>query len=238
MPDKSIDVIVTSPPYNCGMEYEEPMTDQEYSTWIEERVIEMARVLSDSGRIIWNVSPTITPKLIPIGFMNYEILNKHLSFRDIIVWDQLNSGCETAWGSWKSASSPFFRHKVEWILIFYKGEWRKGKGVSTIAVDEFMSWTRDMWVMKCAKREFGHPAPFPREFADRAIKVFSFENDIILDPFSGSGTTALVAKNLGRRYIGVDISEEYCDIARKRLEAEEKGITVKELEKGQGALFQ
>lgn len=239
-PDNCVDLVVTSPPYNCDKEYENKKTNKGYQHWLKERASELYRVLSPAGRLVWNVVGTITQNntITPTGFLNYEVLSNRFNFRDIIIWNQLNSECDTAWGSWRSASAPYFRHQTEWILIFYKDNWRRGGGVSTIEVDEFMSWTRDLWTMNCARREFGHPTPFPKDLAIRAIKVFSFETDLILDPFCGSGTTCVAAKMLGRRYIGIDISEKYCEIARMRIKAAETGVTVKEQKIGQKGLFE
>jgi len=218
-PDNCVDLVITSPPYNCGKEYESNKTNREYQQWLTKRIDELHRILPPKGRLIWNVVATITQNNIitPTGFLNYEVLSNKFNFRDIIIWNQLNSECDTAWGSWKSASSPYIRHQTEWILIFYKESWRKGKGISTIATNEFMSWTRDIWKMNCASRKYKHPAPFPIEFGTRTLKMFSFIDDIILDPFCGSGTTCVAAKMLSRQYIGIDISEKYCEVARQRL---------------------
>jgi site-specific DNA-methyltransferase (adenine-specific) len=141
-----------------------------------------------------------------------------LTIKENIIWDQSNSGCDTAWGSWQSASSPHIRHLTEMILVGYNTQWKKtNKGKSDITGDEFSKWTLDKWKIS-PERDRSHPAPFPEELAKRCIKLFSYVGDVVLDPFSGSGTTCAVAKKFGRQYIGIDLDAEYTRLAQKRLD--------------------
>lgn len=127
----------------------------------------------------------------------------------------------TAWGSWQSAANPILRDVHEYILVFSKGNYKrepKGKK-NTITKTQFMEWTKSIWSMNAeSAKRIGHPAPFPEELPYRLIQLYSFTDDIVLDPFTGSGTTALSALKLNRKYIGYDISKEYIKLAKRRLE--------------------
>lgn len=122
--------------------------------------------------------------------------------------------------SWKSASAPYVTAPVEVIIVMYKEFWKKqNKGESTISRDNFIAWTNGVWTFNGEKKKNvgGHPAAFPIELPKRCIELFSYNGDIILDPFMGSGTTCVAAKALGRNYIGIDISENYCKFVEERL---------------------
>ncbi|MGH2644631.1 MAG: DNA-methyltransferase [Chitinophagaceae bacterium] len=124
------------------------------------------------------------------------------------------------WGSWQSATNPILRDIHEYILVFSKGDYKRERHQkeNTISKDQFMEWTKSIWTMNAeSARRIGHPAPFPEELPDRLIQLYSFRGDIILDPFIGSGTTALSAVKANRNYIGYDISEGYIALAQKRL---------------------
>ena len=225
IPDNSIDLIITSPPYNVNKEYENFQSDEEYQDFINQSLKECYRVLKPDGRVCWNVVGTITAKgrifsPLYVSMKGFEFAN--IKLRDIIVWDQLNSENDTAWGSWASASSPHLRHKTEFILIGFKEYWKKQtKGESDITRDEFLKLTLDIWQMptETSYRKY-HPAPFPEILVANCLKLFSYKNDIILDPFAGTGTTLVVAKKLGRQYIGYEINKKYMTIINRRLAQE------------------
>ncbi|MDI6740201.1 MAG: site-specific DNA-methyltransferase, partial [Candidatus Edwardsbacteria bacterium] len=135
-----------------------------------------------------------------------------------------NYNCKyTAWGSWKSPSNPYLKYTWEFLEVFCKGNLKKeGKTINAdITGDEFKKWVLAVWKIAPERnmKEYGHPAMFPEELIARALKLFSFKNDIVLDPFNGAGTTTLVAKKLNRIYLGIDISEQYCKAAAKRVES-------------------
>ena len=118
-----------------------------------------------------------------------------------------------------SARSPRLRYLNEYLLVFVKDSFsRPDRGESDISREEFMESTLSIWQVapESAKR-VGHPAPFSVELASRVIKLFSYVNDIVLDPFVGSGTTCVAAKKLKRHYVGYDIVKEYCDKSLERL---------------------
>lgn len=141
--------------------------------------------------------------------------------RGEIIWNKAASASpSTAWGSWQSAANPILRDVHEYILIFSKGNYKREKGnkENTISKEQFMEWTKSIWTMNAeSARRIGHPAPFPEELPFRLIQLYSFTGDIILDPFMGSGTTGVSALKSNRMYVGYDISQEYINLANRRL---------------------
>lgn len=138
----------------------------------------------------------------------------------IILNTAASTNPSTAWGSWLSAANPILRDVHEYILIFSKGDYNRistGKS-NTITKEQFMAWTKSIWTMNAeSARRIGHPAPFPEELPARLIQLYSFKDDIILDPFIGSGTTAVAALKSDRKFVGYDISQEYIELANKRI---------------------
>ena len=140
--------------------------------------------------------------------------------RGEIIWQKSKgANANFAWGSWLSASNPVIRDLHEYCLVFSKESFNRNKeGVSTIDKEEFMDSTLSIWNILPAKaKKIGHPAPFPEELVDRFINLYSYKDELILDPFMGSGTTALAALNSNRKYVGYEINKEYCDLANKRI---------------------
>ena len=225
LPDNCIDLIFTSPPYNFGLSYDKQNDEshwEEYFIKLFTVFSECIRVLKYSGRIIVNVQPLFSD-YIPSHHIisNYFIKNK-LIWKGEILWEKNNYNCKyTAWGSYKSPSSPYLKYTWEFLEIFAKGNLRKQglKENIDITPDEFKNWVFAKWSIAPERNmnQFHHPAMFPEELARRVIKLFSYQDDIILDPFNGVGTTSLVAKKNQRRFLGIDISEDYCKIAEKRL---------------------
>ena len=144
------------------------------------------------------------------------------NMRGEIIWNKgAGAGVSMAWGSWQSASNPVLRDVHEYILIFSKGDYqRKAKGKeNTITKEQFMEWTKSIWTMNPeSAKKVNHPAPFPEELPYRLIQLYSFKNDIILDPFLGSGTTAISALKSNRSFIGYEINEDYKTISEKRIQ--------------------
>lgn len=224
MDENSVDLIITSPPYNIGIDYDSYDDDkpwEEYYAWCEEWLRECHRVLKkDGGRICidhYISLGTAKERTSPIAEL-YGIMNR-IGFKHhtIAVWPDITLAKRTAWGSYLSASAPYINAPFEGILIDYKENWKKeGKGVSTIDKDDFIKLTRGRWDIKTETKGLTK-ANFSLDLPTKAINLLTYEGDLVVDPFMGSGTTALAAKNTGRHYIGFEISEEYCRIAENRL---------------------
>lgn len=230
----SIQLVVTSPPYNLGKDYgttRDNSTYQSYLEWVERWMQELWRVLEPGGRVCLNIPLDINLAFDPTGkrgiskqpvlsdFTELLVRQRGWIYNTTIMWLEGNVSRRTAWGSWLSASDPWINTAAEAILVLSKGTRKRvGKGrTSDVSREEFMDWTLGLWQFRGQNpREWGHPAPFPPELPYRLIKLFSFTDDTILDPFVGSGTTTWVAKTLGRKSIGVDIDAAYCEIAANR----------------------
>jgi len=225
LPDNCVDLVFTSPPYNFGLEYNDHEDGVDWNRYFDKlfRVFrECIRVTKYGGRIAVNVQPLFSD-YIPIHHIisNFFMQNR-LIWKGEILWEKHNYNCKyTAWGSWKSPSNPYLKYTWEFIEVFCKG-CLKHDGESDkadITPEEFKKWVYARWDIAPERnmKELGHPAVFPEELVRRVLKLFSFEGDVILDPFNGVGTTTKVAKELNRRFLGIDISEEYCEKARERL---------------------
>ncbi len=223
LPDNCVHLVVTSPPYNVGKEYDEDLTLGEYLDFIEEVMHEVYRVLVWGGRVCFNVANLGRRPYIPLHAYLVERFERiGFLMRGEIIWDkgEAVSGASTAWGSWCSAANPILRDQHEYIIVMSKGSFRRvARGrKSTITRDEFLEFTRSVWRFppESAKR-VGHPAPFPEELPYRCIQLYTFEGDVVLDPFVGSGTTCVAAARTNRHFIGIDVNEKYVEIARKRV---------------------
>lgn len=223
--ENSVDLIVTSPPYNLDISYgsyNDYLPYNEYLKLFKKWMEGLYSFSKADGRLCLNV-PLDKSKggYQSVGADVTEVTKQAgWKYKTSIVWNEGNISKNSAWGSWQSASAPHIIAPVELIIVFYKGKWKKESGskISTIAKEEFVEWTRGLWTFKGeSKRKVGHPAPFPIELPYRCIKLFSYENDIILDPFMGSGTTLLAALKNQRRCIGVDIDKNYCSLAINRI---------------------
>jgi DNA modification methylase len=232
LPDNCIDLIFTSPPYNFGLDYSNSKDGINWKSYFDKlfRIFdECIRVLKYGGRIIVNIQPLFSDYIPTHHIISNFFISRKLIWKAEIIWDKNNYNCKyTAWGSWKSPSNPYLKYTWEFLEVFCKGSIKHygKKELADISADEFKKWTIARWDIppEMRMKEFGHPAMFPEELARRVIKLFSFKGDIVLDPFNGAGTTTVVAKRLGRTYIGIDISEEYCKIAMERIEKEERRL--------------
>ncbi len=225
LPDNCIDLIFTSPPYNFGLDYENHKDGVDWNNYFDKlfRVLkECIRIIKYGGRIVVNVQPLYSD-YIPIHHIisNFFMENKMI-WRNEILWEKNNYNAKyTAWGSWKSPSNPYLKYTWEFLEVFSKGDLKHigdNKNID-ITQDEFKEWVNAKWSITPEKKmkEYGHPAMFPEKLSYRTLKLYSFKGDIILDPFNGVGTTTKVAKQTGRRYFGIDMSNEYCKKAKKRL---------------------
>jgi len=221
IPDDSIALAFTSPPYCSGKDYDEDVSLEDYLSLIAEVGSEVYRCLLPGGRYVVNVAALGRKPYIPMQAL-FHFLHVEIGFLPAgeIIWVKgkgQNGSC--AWGSWCSAKSPRLRDVHEYLLVFVKESFsRPDRGISSISRDEFLTNTLSVWeVPPESAKKVGHPAPFPVELAKRVISLFSYVGDAVLDPFVGSGTTAVAAKSLSRIYVGYDIEQEYCRLAEERL---------------------
>jgi len=222
LPDNSIHLVVTSPPYNVGKDYDENLTLKEYRDFLRKVWSEVKRVLVPGGRVCINVANLVRKPYIPIhAFIIEDILELGFLMRGEIIWNKSSSvSPSTAWGSWLSARNPTLRDVHEYILIFSKGTFtRESLGRrSTISKEEFLEFTKSVWTFPAEQAtKVGHPAPFPIELPYRLIQLYTFEGEVVLDPFMGSGQTAIAAIKSGRHYVGYEINEEYINLAEDRM---------------------
>ena len=235
IPNNCVHLVVTSPPYNASKAYDEDLSLAEYLGLLHEVFSECYRILAPGGRMVVNVANLGRKPYIPlashINLIMHEIGFMH---RGEVIWDKsASAGSSCAWGSFQSASNPCLRDIHEYMLMFSKGDYklprtkseRADGRIDTIGRDEFIQQTKSIWSFSTeSARRVNHPAPFPIELPKRCIEMFTFLGDVVFDPFLGSGTTAVAAKQAGRVYIGCDISEEYCEIAEQRLESTEEYV--------------
>jgi site-specific DNA-methyltransferase (adenine-specific) len=222
--DESVDLVITSPPYNLDVGYNgyhDDLPYERYLEWVETWAAALWRVAHHGGRACINIPLDSNKGGKRAIYADYvrAFLAAGWTYQTTIVWNEQNISRRTAWGSWLSPSAPFVTAPVEMVPVFYKDEWRRTREGRTTDIerDEFLAWTLGVWQFPGENpKKVGHPAPFPLELPRRLIKLYSFVEDVILDPFVGSGTTALAAKLLGRQCVGVDLSPDYCDMAAGR----------------------
>lgn len=222
LPDHSIHLMVTSPPYNVGKEYDHDLTLEEYRAFLKRVWAEVKRVLVPGGRACINVANLGRKPYIPLhAFIIEDMLDLGFLMRGEIIWNKAASGSpSTAWGSWLSAKNPTLRDIHEYILVFSKGSFARDSlgRKSTISREEFLEFTRSVWTFGAeSATRVGHPAPFPIELPYRLVQLYTFEEEVVLDPFMGSGQTAIAAVKSRRHYIGYDTSQEYVNLAAKRV---------------------
>ena len=227
IPNNSLHLMITSPPYNVSKEYDNDLSLNEYLNLLKNCFTETYRVLVDGGRACINIANIGRKPYIPLSdYVSKIMIEIGFNMRGEIIWNKsAGAGISTAWGSFQSASNPILRDVHEYILIFSKGNYKRERDKEekelrkdNITKEEFIEWTKSVWTMntESAKR-IGHPAPFPEELPNRLIKLFSFTNDIVIDPFMGSGTTAIAAIKNNRNFVGYEINEEYINLANNRI---------------------
>lgn len=238
MPSNSIHMAITSPPYNLGVNYDTYNDDREYGQylrWLKEIWMETKRVLIDGGRLAINIAPTSIKNFRPVHHdISKDVRDIGMIFRAEIIWyKQAMTAKRTAWGSWKSPSNPHIIPSWEYVMVFSKKNWRlEGeREKADICPEEFEKYSDGFWQIPPPNFEEGfwhispervrngHPAPFPEELITRLVKFYTYKEGILLDMFGGTGTVAYVALKNERKFVYIDISKEYCELALKRVES-------------------
>lgn len=223
IPDNSIHLMVTSPPYNVGKEYDEDLTLEEYLVFLQRTWSEVLRVLVPGGRACINIANLGRKPYLPLNaYVTQELLKLGFLMRGEIIWNKAASaGSSTAWGSWRSAANPTLRDVHEYILVFCKASFKRqnpNAREATISSDEFLEYSKSVWSFPAeSARKIGHPAPFPLELPRRLIQLYTFQDEVVLDPFIGSGQAALAALKTGRKFIGYEINPAYVQLAEQRI---------------------
>lgn len=226
LPDNSVHLMITSPPYNVKKDYDDDLTLDEYRELLRNVFQETYNKLVPGGRACINVANLGRKPYIPLhSYIIEDMLEIGFFMRGEIIWNKASSASpSTAWGSWMSASNPVLRDIHEYILVFSKDSFSRSKTrnkkENTIQKEQFLEWTKSVWTFPAVSaRSIGHPAPFPEELPYRLIQLYSFKDDIILDPFCGSATTCISAHKSQRNFVGYDNEPEYVDLANERLNA-------------------
>lgn len=227
LPDSCMHLTVTSPPYNVGKTYDHDLTLAEYRQLLKQVFSEVFRVLVDGGRACVNVANLGRKPYIPLhSYVITDMLDIGFLMRGEVIWNKGSSaGASTAWGSWQSASNPSLRDTHEYVLVFSKGSFSRPAGKNTISKEEFLSYTKSVWEFPTeSATRVGHPAPFPVELPYRCIQLYTFQEDFVLDPFCGIGSTCIAALRTGRHFVGYDTKQEYVDASLRRIEESKRKI--------------
>ena len=223
LPTNSVHLMVTSPPYNVGKDYDKNLSLYEYREFLKKVWKEVYRVLVPGGRACINIANLGRKPYIPLhSFIIKDMFSLGFLMRGEILWDKGSSASSsTAWGTWLKANNPVLRDIHEYILVFCKDTFtRKNpyRRKSTISQNEFLEFTKSVWKFPAERAsKIGHPAPFPIELPYRLIQLYTFEGEVILDPFVGSGTTCIAALKANRKYVAYEIAKEYCDLTGYRI---------------------
>lgn len=221
LPDNSVALMFGSPPYNVGKESDTDLSADEYLDLLVDVLMETHRVLEPGGKAVVNVANLGRKPYIRLSDIVGDLMEE-IGFlaRGEIIWIKgKGAGGNCAWGSWLSGANPSIRDLHEYLLVASKGTWgRVRKGESTMTPEQFMESTLSTWyIAPASAKRIGHPCPFPLELAERVINLYSYKDDLVLDPFMGSGQTAIAAENLGRNWVGYEIDLPYALLADKRI---------------------
>jgi DNA modification methylase len=223
LPTESVHLAVTSPPYNIRIPYRgysDDLAPLEYLASLKAVWAELQRVLVPGGRFVLNVAPTSIKDFRPIHHdLARDLRDLGYIMRTEIIWYKQTMGRRTAWGSWRSPSNPHIVPSWEYVLVFSKGQWQLpgDRAAIDITAKEFEQFSDGFWKIPPERRRKGHPAPFPEELIERIVKFYSYRGNVVIDMFGGTGTVAAVARRLGRHYLHIDSSVEYCAQAAERV---------------------
>jgi len=235
----SVACVVTSPPYNVGMPYDthnDAMSWGAYGELAKGAAVAIAKALVEPGGRAWvNVVPVVPAEQVAgrvhsgycarrrvnlLGLWLAALEDAGLGLWDIVSWATPGRGPGTAWGSWATPAAPNLRGEWEAVLAAYKGTWaREAPSTMKNWRDDLGGWpslVSNVWRIQPINSP-GHPAPFPVALASRAVRLSTWPGEIVLDPFMGTGSTLVAARALGRRAIGIEVSERYCEMAARRL---------------------
>lgn len=234
--DNLVALTITSPPYNNQTKYNSYDDNKPidfYTKKMHNIFKEIYRITVDGGRVIINV-PLVSNNCGNIFILPciYNDIMTNIGFviKDVIIWVKSTQNSygypSTSWGSWCSPSSPNMRSMAELLIIFAKNSihYKKVNGISDITPEEFKEYTKNIWFIPQDREKFEHPCPFAIDITKRLIKLYSYVDDIVLDPFAGIGTTLVSASYLKRKFIGIEIDKKYYDIMEKRLILSESKI--------------
>jgi site-specific DNA-methyltransferase (adenine-specific) len=223
LPDCCVHLMVTSPPYNVGKDYDEDLSLDEYRAFLRRVMADVYRVLVPGGRACVNVANLGRRPYLPLhAFLVEDMLSLNFLMRGEIIWDKASSSSpSTAWGSWLSPANPTLRDSHEYVLVFSKQSFARANPYnrsSSIERDQFLEYTKSVWQFPAEPaKKVGHPAPFPVELPYRLSQLYTFEGEIVLDPFMGSGSSAVAAVKSSRHFIGYEIDENYVALAHQRI---------------------
>jgi modification methylase len=223
LPAESVHLAITSPPYNVRIPYRGYVDDlppAEYLRWLKDVWKALYRVLVPGGRFVLNVAPTSIKDFRPIHHdLSRDLRDLGYIMRTEIIWYKQTMGRRTAWGSWRSPSNPHIIPSWEYVLVFSKGQWKLPGDPSAVDITarEFETFSDGFWHIPPERKRHGHPAPFPEELIERIVKFYSYRGNVVLDMFGGTGTVAAVARRVGRHYLHIDSSAEYCEQAAARV---------------------
>ncbi len=238
--DGSVALVVTSPPYFAGKQYESelqregiPSSYLEYLQMLTDVFAECVRKLEPGGRIAVNVANLGRKPYRSLSADVIRILEHDLGLllRGELIWQKAEGATGScAWGSFRSATNPVLRDLTERVIVASKGRFDRARTVrqraaaglphrNTLSSEDFLGLTLDVWsIPPESARRVGHPAPFPVELPEQLIRLYTFEEDLVLDPFMGSGSALLAAAALNRRFVGYDLDPAYVELSRRRVE--------------------
>jgi len=224
LPEKSVHLIITSPPYNLDKPYanhDDALDYAAYLRWMAEVWEAAKRVLISGGRLCINIGENKRQNITYPTYSAFiqQLVDLEMLYRGTVIWNKNSAAKHCAWGSWKSCSNPHIVPRHEYIIIFSKDQFRLdgSREDCDLTAEEFMDSTRSVWQFGTeSKKRIGHPAPFPEKLPERLIKYYSYRGNVVLDMFAGSGTVGVVAKRLRRRFVLIDNSREYCELAARR----------------------